>query len=322
MEAITIPNTATPHKVLRLIVTNRCNYHCIYCHHEGMNDSTEDLLKISDYIFLIELAREFFENIAVAGGEPLLYENIIKIAEAVRYYFGQGVYLTTNGSIPLTNVINNIHLFERINISINSLIPNTFRRITGNDISQTLFDNVENLLGLNVEVHINTVLIPGINDLNEEIQKLLDYSRNKGLPIEFLHLMARSPVEKSVSCSAIIKFRNYMEILGYSSNFRYRPFSHPNTLYYKNAHKVIFRDYAQIIDSDSCSNCSMKAICTEGMCHIRLLPNGLLTACMHGLQMDILKFIKVRDSKKIIDAIVTLQKLYDRPIHWKKLCVS
>jgi cyclic pyranopterin phosphate synthase len=318
MHRYLIKNTAVLHKILRILITKNCNYNCIYCHNEGMDNNTNDLLNISDYSFLINTMKSIFERVAIAGGEPLLSNNLIDIAKLSVSILGERVHLTTNASLLMDNVIENINLFERINISINSLNKETFYNITKANLSSEILNNVKRLCSLDTQIQINTVLLNNINVSEVEVKLLLDFSKRHDIKIEFLHFQNNNFIE---TVSAIKTFYKIVNRLGYSSKLLIKPFCHPTTLFFCNNHSFSLREYVQLINSFACKNCTMRLYCMEGISHIRLLPNGILKACRYGVNMqeDILQSIKYHKVHNIKEAIRRLQNHYNRQLYWQKL---
>lgn len=316
-----IKNKAVLHKIMRIIITRKCNYKCIYCHNEGMDINTRDLLNVPDYTFIMKSIKGLFERVAIAGGEPLLSDKLIDLAKLSFSSLGEKIHLTTNASLSMENVLQNINHFESINISINSLIPETFHKITKMEICDQILNNARRLRSLNMQVQINTVLLDNINVSKREIKLLLDFSKLENIKIEFLHFQARNANESKSSYSAIHNFNDIIRSMGYSSKLLVKPFSHPTTLFFCNNHSFSLREYAQLIDPFLCNNCTMKFYCTEGISHIRLLPNGILKACRYGDNMreDILQSIKNRQVNEIREVIQRLQKYYTRQLYWQKL---
>jgi len=310
-------------KILRLLLTPDCNSKCFYCHREGMPPDTKSLLTPHDWRFVIEATADLFEGVAIAGGEPMLYADLVSLAEFIFCTTGRAVHLTTNGSLPLNSVVERSNLFARVNLSINTMNPTTYVRITGRPMPKNVLSaNLEALSATGIELHTNTVLLPGFNLSAQEISAILDLSKDYNLLPEFLHLIPRTKDEFRATCEGLRRFRSAMAALGYTAELRERPYSHPNTLYRKGSHKVVLRDYGQLTDPETCQGCRLYSFCTEGICHIRLSPDGWLRPCREGLRLSlsILEAIKHRNIDAVSNSAISAQRMFERKLLWKRLC--
>src|SRR3990167_1077067 len=122
-------------KIFRLVLTKKCNNQCFYCHKEGMTEYTPELLTIDNYEFIIKTTSDLFDGFALVGGEPILFNDLLHIAYLINHYKGRPSHLTTNATVSLKEVKEHIHLFERINLSVNTLNPETYKTITGSEFS-------------------------------------------------------------------------------------------------------------------------------------------------------------------------------------------
>ena len=70
---------------LRFLVTQRCNYNCVFCHGEGLQSTKNDLLTPEDIRFLYSVGRECYgiTTATLTGGEPLVRKDIIDIANGI-----------------------------------------------------------------------------------------------------------------------------------------------------------------------------------------------------------------------------------------------
>jgi len=173
---------------LRISLTSRCNLSCIYCHAEGEKDpdaemSTEEILEI------MNVAAKFgIRSIKFTGGEPLIRPDILEILRAVPP--GIESSITTNG-ILLAEMADELKKagLRRVNVSLDSLNPETYRKITGCDRLGDVLAGINAALmaGL-TPVKLNMVVLAGIND--NEIDDFLNYVRgNRNLVLQLIELM-------------------------------------------------------------------------------------------------------------------------------------
>ena len=173
---------------LRISLTSRCNLSCIYCHAEG-EKNPESEMSADEIIDIMEIATKFgIKSIKFTGGEPLIRPDILKIIRAVPK--GIECSITTNG-ILLADMAAELKAagLRRVNVSLDSLNPETYKRITGCDRLEDVLAGIDAALRADLTpVKLNMVVLAGIND--NEIDDFLDYVRgNRNLVLQLIELM-------------------------------------------------------------------------------------------------------------------------------------
>jgi cyclic pyranopterin phosphate synthase len=178
---------------LRVSVTDRCNYRCFYClPASGVPRATHaELLRHEELARLVRLFAELgVHKVRLTGGEPLARRGIADLARLIGSVPGiTDLSLSTNG-----------HLLERhaaalkaagvarVNISLDSLDPGVFARITrGGDLGQVLRGIEAALAAGMAPVKLNMVVLQGVND--HEIESMLDFARRRGVELRFIETM-------------------------------------------------------------------------------------------------------------------------------------
>jgi GTP 3',8-cyclase len=181
---------------LRVSITDRCNYKCVYCR-TGSEGAQFAELAMSDYLRMIRVFVSLgIEKVRLTGGEPLLRKDIIslvaRLAELRTSLTGESLDLaiTTNGHLlagmasPLARAG-----LSRITVSMDAVDPATFARIT------RVPDSFEKVLagvraaqraGLG-PVKVNCVLLRGFND--DQIVPFARFSRDEGVIVRFIEFM-------------------------------------------------------------------------------------------------------------------------------------
>lgn len=155
---------------LRLSLTDRCNLNCIYCtpKEKGAHLKHEDLLRHEEITrAAAAFVRAGVKKIRLTGGEPLVRKNIVGLVRLLRAVPGlQELALTTNGmllkdlAVPLREAG-----LDRVNVSLDTLHPATFKRITGSEGLDNVWDGLMAALKAGfAEVKLNVVVMKGIND--------------------------------------------------------------------------------------------------------------------------------------------------------------
>jgi GTP 3',8-cyclase len=173
---------------LRISLTSRCNLSCIYCHAEGEKDPAAEM-SADEIIAIMEMAAKFgIKTIKFTGGEPLIRPDILKIIRAVPE--GIECSITTNG-ILLADMAADLKAagLRRVNVSLDSLNPATYKRITGSDRLSEVLAGIDMALKVGLTpVKLNMVVLQGIND--NEVDDFLAYVRNnRNLVLQLIELM-------------------------------------------------------------------------------------------------------------------------------------
>lgn len=179
---------------VRLSVTDRCDLRCTYCMSERQTFlprkdvlSFEELERLS--LFLIGRG---VERLRITGGEPLVRKGILDFLKRLGRQVHEGrlkeLTLTTNGT-RLKEAAP--HLFEagirRINVSLDSLDPDIFRRITRGGDLKTVLDGIAAAQGAGLKVKLNVVALQ--HDNRAELPALVRFAHERGLDVSLIETM-------------------------------------------------------------------------------------------------------------------------------------
>jgi len=181
------------HTYLRVSVTDRCNLRCTYC----MPSGGICKLPSSDILSLEETTRvcRVFAGLGVTkvrltGGEPLVRQGIVELARAIASLSGvEQVGMTTNGVLlaPLAAELAGAGV-SRINVSLDTLKPERFRKITLHDSLDSVLEGIQAALGAGFTVlNLNAVVISGVND--DEILEFVELTRAMPICVRFIEYM-------------------------------------------------------------------------------------------------------------------------------------
>jgi len=178
---------------LRLSVTDRCDLRCLYCMPEEgePHDGRPEVLSFEEIQRLVRILCGLgITHIRVTGGEPLIRRDLpVLIGMLSRMDEKPELSLTTNASRlgPMADALKTAGL-DRINISIDSLEPEKFFRITrGGRLSDVLAGIARALKAGLKPVKLNTVVMRGIND--DELPALVEFAMARGVTLRFLEVM-------------------------------------------------------------------------------------------------------------------------------------
>ena len=174
---------------LRISVTSDCNLNCFYCHREGC-PAVDHRLGPAEIKEIVKVAREFgVRKVKFTGGEPLLRDDIVDIVASVAEQKLDDISLVTNG-ILLADVAHELAEvgLNRVNISLDTLDPAVFAKITGEDSIGRVLAGISAAVDAGLTpVKINMVLLTGVND--GEIDRMIKYASDSGAVLQIIELL-------------------------------------------------------------------------------------------------------------------------------------
>jgi len=185
---------------LRVSVTDRCDFRCVYCMSEHMA-----FLPKRDLLTLEELERictafvkRGVSKLRITGGEPLVRKNIMWLFDRLaRQLDGGGLKeltLTTNGS-QLKRFARELKAagVKRINVSLDTLRPDRFRAITRWGDFTAVMEGLEAADAAGLKIKINTVALKGANE--DEIDDLVSFAHNRGWDLTLIETMPMGEID-------------------------------------------------------------------------------------------------------------------------------
>jgi cyclic pyranopterin phosphate synthase len=180
---------------LRISLVDRCNFRCSYCMPEDSEIAYLHRSALLSYEELLWLVREVFvplgiDRFRLTGGEPLLRRGVVGFVRALCAGAGvEDVSLTTNGYL-LAELADDLYGagLRRINISLDSLDPQTFARITGRPHWQRVWEGIQAAHRVGFDpLKLNVVVIPGVND--QEVPDLAALTFERHWHVRFIEFM-------------------------------------------------------------------------------------------------------------------------------------
>ena len=179
---------------LRVSVTDRCDFRCVYCMSENMSFLPKaDLLNLEE---LDRLCSAFVargvRKLRLTGGEPLARRGIMTLFDSLSRHLASAALdeltLTTNGS-QLAKYVAEIKAagVRRLNVSLDTLDADKFRAITRwGDLDQVL-GGIDAAQAAGLKIKINAVALKGVND--DEFPRLIEWAHGRGMDLTLIEVM-------------------------------------------------------------------------------------------------------------------------------------
>lgn len=177
---------------LRVSVTERCNFRCLYCMPEKPFSwvPKEKLLSYEELFLFIKVAiDEGVDKIRITGGEPLVRANLDQFIKMINdHKSGLDLALTTNGFL-LAGVAKDLKDagLKRINISLDTLKADVAQKISQKDVLKNVIEGIEKAQEVGLKVKINNVPLKGIND--GEILDILEFAKQRDMTVRYIEYM-------------------------------------------------------------------------------------------------------------------------------------
>ena len=185
---------------LRVSVTDRCDFRCVYCMPEHMT-----FLPKADLLSLEELDRlcgafiaKGVSKLRLTGGEPLVRRDVMKLFHSLGRHIETGelkeLTLTTNGS-QLGRFASELAAcgVKRVNVSVDTLDPEKFRKITRWGDLEKVIAGIDAAQTAGLKIKINVVALRGVNQ--DEIPELIAWAHGRGMDITLIETMPMGDID-------------------------------------------------------------------------------------------------------------------------------
>jgi len=178
---------------LRISVTDRCDFRCVYCMSEHMEFLPKS--EVLSFEEVVQIASAFIargtRKIRLTGGEPLVRRDIIQLVERLGSLIGHGLEeltLTTNGS-QLRRYADRLAGagVKRINVSLDTLNEVRFREITRRGRIADVLDGIDAAAEAGLKIKLNMVAMRGVND--DEIEPMMAFAHGRGFGLTLIEGM-------------------------------------------------------------------------------------------------------------------------------------
>lgn len=271
---------------LRITLTNRCNVNCLYCHHDGMVRSSDEMT--ADELYTIcKIAKKIgVRKIRLSGGEPLLKKDIVEIVEKIASLDFKDISMTTNGILleKYAQELKDAGL-DRVNVSLDTLDRETFEFITKKDYLEDAKRGILKAVEVGLyPVKINMVIMKDINQ--DEIDAMFKFCKENDIVLQLIELI------ESENCDEDKFSRDYhynlddieKELADIADDVREREFMQGRKKYYIDGGEI---EVVKPVDNAKfCAKCSRLRITPDGKIKPCLLRNDNLVELISHVRND------------------------------------
>lgn len=252
---------------LRLSVTDRCDFRCVYCMAEDMTFlPKKDILTIEEMTQITQAFSELgVSKIRITGGEPLVRRNIEQLFSNIAQLPQiNELTLTSNGSQlrkhAATLVANGV---KRINISLDSLQSERFTSLTRTGKLDDILDGIDAAIDAGLKIKLNSVILKNRN--SDEVTDLVQFAINKQLDISFIEEMPLGVINEHQRDQEFISSQSLREQI--AERFTLLP-SDKNTggpsRYWQAANTQTYIGFISPHSDNFCASCNRVRVTAEG----------------------------------------------------------
>lgn len=173
-------------KKYRVLVTNKCNYRCPFCHNEGQEKQQKaDLMSLEDFKKLVDLlATEDIEEFNISGGEPFVNKHIVDMIEYADSHLTCDISCATNLSLIQPEEIKRLAKTSiKFNIQFPFINKKAFQESTGNGKLAVILRNIQLVREANIKIGLNTVVQ---NGNAKDYEQMIMFAIENELPLKLL----------------------------------------------------------------------------------------------------------------------------------------
>ena len=280
---------------LRITLTNRCNVNCLYCHHDGMVSSKDEMTPDELYT-ICKIAKKIgVRKIRISGGEPLIRKDIVEIVEKISSLGFEDISMTTNGVLleKYAQDLKDVGL-DRVNVSLDTLNPETYQFIS----KKNYLDSAKKGILKSVEVgfypvKINMVIMKDINQF--EIKDMFKFCKDNNIVLQLIELIESENCEDDEFSAEYHYNLDTIEeeLSNIADNIKTRKFMQGRKKYYINGGEI---EVVKPVDnSNFCANCS----------RLRITPDGKIKPCLlrNDNLVELISHVRNNESEEKLEKI-------------------
>ena len=280
---------------LRITITNRCNVNCVYCHHDGMVTSREEMT--ADELYTIcKIAKNLgVQKIRLSGGEPLIRKDIVEIVEKINSLGFKDISMTSNGILleKYAQGLKDAGL-NRINVSLDTLNRETYEFITHKDYLESAKAGILKAVEVGLyPVKINMVIMKDINQ--NEVKDMFKFCKENDMVLQLIELIESENCDDD-KFSADYHYKLDMieeRLADIADDVHERKFMQGRKKYYIDGGEI---EVVRPVDNSTfCANCS----------RLRITPDGKIKPCLlrNDNLVELISHIRAGESEEELTKI-------------------
>lgn len=295
---------------LRFLVTQRCNYKCVFCHGEGLQTPKFDMMTPDDICTMYVVGNKHFgiTTATLTGGEPLVRSDATVIAQKL-FDAGCKVTVTTNGSLLRNHPLLGKYI-QCINLSLHTLSPTKYESIVQRkDACYNLMANFFEFRGLypDIPICLNITVVDGLNSDDADLFALIEFATTIHASIKFIKLFP-SYTSGFISLDRIRSFIEQNGFVKIDSYTRKERFVNGN----------IEIGLIKVFCAATCDSGNPVNYCRYHN-DLFVSPDGKIKPCRHNIsEVDLLDFVKAQDTVAIANGIAVAFNMLGKNCMYKR----
>ncbi len=281
-----LDNCGRPLLNLRISITQRCNLHCSYCHREGevaVANRSAEKMSVQEIVRIAKVAIGLgITRVKLTGGEPLMREDLPQIVAGIAGVQElRDLSLTTNGLL-LKNVANELREsgLKRVNISLPSLNPETYRKLTGGNIQEALAGVKAAIEAGFCPVKLNMVVLKDVNV--GDVSDMIAYAGKTGAILQLIELDPVNVGDKYYATHHRSLDEQEEQLRAQAVTVEKRQFMQNRLIYH--LPNATVETVHPIENSDFCMHCTRLRVTSDGKLKPCLMRNDNLTDVLTPLR--------------------------------------
>lgn len=275
---------------LRLLLTQKCNFKCGFCHKEGVSECKKEVLNADDYALVYQLLRDWYgwHTVSITGGEPLCRSDLNEILKKL-YDEDAKITLITNGSL-LAKHLDICSYLEKLTVSVHTTDNSKYQNIIAVPFN---FDSLKENLNLvrktypKTNIRFNSTIVKDVNSSENSIFEIIRFAKDLGASIKFIELLPNSKEDEENFVSI-----DEIEIILKKHNFTLIENGLLQRIYFDGESIIVL---AKIVCSVSRQLGTASPHCTTTN-NVFLSADGTIKPCMrNSFEINVLDEIKNRD---------------------------
>ena len=280
---------------LRITITNRCNENCIYCHHDGMVSSKDEMTPDEIHTICKVAKKIGVRKIRLSGGDPLVRKDIVEIVEKIASLDFKDISLTTNG-VLLGKYAKDLKEagLDRINVSLDTLNPETYEFVTKRNYLDKAKEGILKAVEVGLyPVKINMVIMKDINQ--DEVKDMFEFCKKNNMVLQLIELIESENCDDDKFNAEYHYSLDELEnkLADIADDVRERKFMQGRKKYYINDGEI---EIVRPVDNSSfCASCS----------RLRVTPDGKIKPCLlrNDNLVELISHIRNGESEEKLEEI-------------------